>query len=346
MKPIQSVVYGCDGLTLSDWEKSFFAEQNPFGFIVFKRNVESPEQLRSLCQEFRNCVGDSTRPVFVDQEGGRVARLRPPHWPQLPPMARIGYLYDVDPETGKRASFLVGQILGDMLSDIGINVDCAPVLDLKMPETHDVIGDRAFHHDPVIVACLAEEFARGLMSFAVFPVIKHLPGHGRTMVDSHYKLPVISASMDILQTDHKPFQMLNNMLFGMSGHLLLTAYDPNLPATLSPDIIAKVIRQHIGFKGLLLSDDISMHALSGSYRERVVSAYEAGCDIILHCNGAQAEMVEIATVTQSISPDNWQKWQLAWADLLKHSKGKASEHAFEKQQAMSELTTLLSYVIA
>lgn len=333
----QAVIYGCAGQSLSDWERDFFKEQNPFGLILFRRNIESPDQVRALCTAFRDIVADPHRPILIDQEGGRVARLRPPHWPALPAMARIGQLYDLEAAKGEQAAYLVGQILGVMLSDLGINLDCAPVLDLMMPETHDVIGDRAFHADPQIVSLLGGQLARGLLSQAVFPVMKHLPGHGRTLVDSHHDLPVIQATASELALDHQPFADLNQMLFGMSAHLLLTCYDQAQPATLSKTIIQKIIREKIGFQNILMTDDISMKALGGSYTSRVQKAYAAGCDLILHCNGDATEMAEIAAAAHICSERLWHIWQTELDTILATSRA----DKIDLSQALKDLSLLL-----
>lgn len=333
----QAVIYGCAGQFLSDWEKDFFKEQNPFGLILFRRNIETPDQVRALCESFRKIVADPNRPILIDQEGGRVARLRPPHWPALPAMAHIGQLYDQDSAKGEQAAYLIGQILGAMLSDLGINLDCAPVLDLMMPETHDVIGDRAFHADPKIVSLLGGQLAEGLLSQAVFPVMKHLPGHGRTLVDSHHDLPIITASAADLSRDHQPFTDLNHMLFGMSAHLLLTCYDESQPATLSKNIIQDVIREKIGFRNILMTDDISMKALGGSYASRTEKAYQAGCDLILHCNGNATEMAEIAEAAQDCSDLLWQRWQTELQTVLAQKE----DQKIELSQAVKDLAVLL-----
>ena len=289
-----AAILGCAGLSLSSDEKRLFEEADPLGFILFARNVESADQVRNLVAELRDCVGRGDAPVLIDQEGGRVARLPSPPWRTAPPALQIGALYETDPKAACEAARLNGRLLAHDLFGLGINVDCVPVLDLLFPETHGIIGDRSFGRDPEAVAALGRATCEGLLAGGVLPVIKHIPGHGRATLDSHEALPVVDVSRDKLETsDFRPFQMLADMPMAMTAHVVYSAIDGNAPATTSSTVIAETIRGHIGFDGLLMSDDLSMKALSGDMTVRTKAALDAGCDIALHCNGDVAEMTAV-----------------------------------------------------
>jgi len=291
----RAAILGCAGQDLTADERAFFRDADPLGFILFARNVDTPERTRRLVEELRSCVARAEAPVLVDQEGGRVARLRPPHWRKAPPARLLGELYARNPEQGLEATKLNSHLLAADLVSIGADVDCLPVLDIAFPETHAVIGDRAYASQPEPVAALGRAAAEGLMAESVMPVIKHIPGHGRATVDSHDHLPTVSASRDLLErTDFLPFKLLSDLPWAMTGHLLFEAVDPKAAITVSARGLKDVIRDHIGFDGLLLSDDLSMQALGGSLGERAARALAAGCDIALHCNGRMDEMVEVA----------------------------------------------------
>lgn len=291
-----AAVFGCSGLSLSEDERSFFREVRPWGFILFARNVETPDQVRHLVEEMRDSAQRSEAPVLIDQEGGRVQRLRPPHWRVLPPAAAIGAIADRrSPAEAAEAARIAGRLIAEDLGPLGITVDCAPVLDLRRPETHQVIGDRAYGAEPGRVAELARACAEGLLAGSVLPVTKHIPGHGRATVDSHEALPKVGASYsDLLESDFKPFEKLNDLPISMTAHVVFEAVDPDAPVTTSKTAIAEVLRGIIGFQGLLLSDDLSMKALGGTLGARAAAARAAGCDIALHCNGDMAEMREVA----------------------------------------------------
>ncbi len=288
----RAFITGISGLALTTEEKNFIQEYRPLGYILFARNVENPEQVLRLTAELQAQLGENS-PILIDQEGGRVARLKPPHWPVFPSMQK---LVD-DAENKEAASFSCyqqGKNLGAMLKKLGINVDCAPVLDLRLPNTHAIIGDRSPSADPELVAHYGEALARGLMEEKVFPIIKHIPGHGRATLDSHEDLPIVDVDFETLKrTDFLPFKLLAHLPLAMTAHIIYTALDAKLPATLSP-IVIRYIRDEIGFSGWLMSDDVSMKALRGSIKERVDSLFAAGCDIALHCNGEMAEMLEVA----------------------------------------------------
>jgi beta-N-acetylhexosaminidase len=294
----RAAIFGCAGPDLTADERDFLRDADPLGFILFARNVGTPERTRRLVEELRSSVARAEAPVLVDQEGGRVARLRPPHWRKAPPARLLGELYARSPELGLEAAKLNSRLLAADLASIGADVDCLPVLDLAFPETHAVIGDRAYASQPEPVAALGRAAAEGLLAEGVLPVIKHIPGHGRATVDSHDRLPTVSAPVELLErTDFLPFKLLADLPWAMTGHLLFEAIDREAAITVSPRGVKDVIRDHIGFDGLLLSDDLSMQALGGSLGERAARALAAGCDIALHCNGRMDEMVEVAART-------------------------------------------------
>ena len=298
----KAAIFGCAGPVLSTQERVFFAAQNPFGFILFARNVQAPDQVRALVKALRESVRRDDAPVLIDQEGGRVARLKPPHWRAAPAAAKIAALADQDIDAACEAAWLNARLIGGELAALGIDVDCAPVCDVPVAGSHNVIGDRAYGSDPGRVATLARAAALGFLDAGVLPVIKHMPGHGRTRVDSHLDLPIVDATRAELEiTDFVPFKALADMPWGMTGHLRFTALDKDLPATLSPTIIRDIIRGQIGFDGLLLTDDLSMKALGGSFAERTRAALAAGCDVALHCNGDMAEMEGVASAASPLS---------------------------------------------
>lgn len=296
-----AVIFGCAGMMLSAAERDFFEATNPLGFILFARNCHSPAQVRALTKDLRACVGRADAPVLIDQEGGRVARLRPPHWRAAPPAARFGALALNDPARAEEAVRLNGRLLAWELAALGISVDCAPVLDVPTPAAHEVIGDRAFGRDPHLCARLGRALCEGLLAGGVLPVIKHIPGHGRATADSHTDLPVVEAAhADLAAVDFVAFRELADMPWAMTAHILYTALDERRVATLSDTVIERIIRNEIGYDGLLVSDDLSMKALPGSLGERAERALAAGCDVVLHCNGKAAEMQEVAAAVGSL----------------------------------------------
>jgi beta-N-acetylhexosaminidase len=291
----RALIVGCAGPTLSVAEREFLDRAKPWGLILFKRNIESPAQVTALIQEFRGVVGYRDAPVLIDQEGGRVQRLSPPQWPDFPPAGRFGDAYGRDRARGMAAARLGGRLIASELSTLGITIDCMPVADLRLPEGHGVIGDRAYGMEIEIVAELARAAADGLIAGGVLPVVKHIPGHGRARTDSHEALPVVETSrVELERTDFEPFRRLHDLPIAMTAHVVYAAIDPVHPATVSSAVVQEIIRGHIGFDGLLLTDDLSMKALSGGFRERAEAALAAGCDIVLHCNGRLGEMTEIA----------------------------------------------------
>jgi beta-N-acetylhexosaminidase len=312
----KAVIFGCAGPTLSAWERDFFAREQPFGFILFQRNCQDPAQVRSLVGALRDSIGRSDAPVLIDQEGGRVARLKPPHWRAAPAAARFGALAQSNPDAAREAIRLNARLLAEELLALGITIDCAPVLDLPVPGGHDVIGDRAFCADVQVIATLGRAFCDGLLEGGVLPVIKHIPGHGRTMVDSHHRLPVVTAPRAELEaSDFATFRALADAPWAMTGHVVYTEIDPDRPATTSRRVIDEIVRGHIGFDGVLVSDDLSMQALAGGLGERTAAALAAGCDLALHCNGKPDEMTAVADAAGPLSAEARRRIAAAAAKL-------------------------------
>ncbi|MCG8361508.1 MAG: beta-N-acetylhexosaminidase [Kiloniellales bacterium] len=319
------VIFGCEGTRLTDWEASFFAESRPLGFILFARNCQSPDQVRGLVASLRETIGDPLAPILMDQEGGRVLRLKPPQWPALPAARRFGELAERGDPGAERALELFARLLAAQLLDLGISVDCVPLLDLRSPTAHDVIGDRAFGDDPELVARLGRVVCDVLLASGVMPVVKHMPGHGRAKVDSHAELPLVEASREALEaTDFAPFRALKDAPWGMTAHVLYQAIDPERPATTSPRVIAEVIRGWIGFDGVLVSDDLSMDALEGSVGSRARAALEAGCDLALHCNGEAAEMEAVAANVDEMTAATHRRLEAAAARLAPAAQADAA----------------------
>lgn len=316
---MKAVIFGCAGTSLSADERAFFRDADPLGFILFARNIENPDQARRLTEDLRSCVARGEAPVLIDQEGGRVARLRPPHWRKAPPARLLGDLYARDPESGLEATRLNSRLLAADVASIGCDVDCLPVLDIGFPETHAVIGDRAYAGQPEPVAALGRAAAEGLLAEGVMPVIKHMPGHGRASVDSHETLPRVSAPRALLErTDFVPFKLLADLPWAMTAHVLYEAIDSAAAGTVSARIVREVVRGHIGFEGLLVSDDLSMQALGGTVGERVAAALAAGCDIGLHCNGRMAEMREVAANAGPLTAIGRQRFEVGRQYLARH----------------------------
>lgn len=290
----RAFIIGLAGLTISAAERSFLRDAEPWGLIIFKRNVSTPDQVAELTQSFRDYVGWEA-PVFVDQEGGRVQRLGPPYWPVYPPGRRYGELYDRDTVSGIASARLAGHLIAADLKPLGIDADCLPLADVPQESSDPVIGDRAYGNDPGKVAAIAKAIAEGLQAGGVLPVLKHLPGHGRATADSHHKLPVVDTDKATLEaTDFAAFRPLAGLPMGMTAHVVFSAFDPVAPATTSVTMVRQVIRGFIGFQGLLMSDDISMNALAGTIADRSRAALAAGCDVVLHCNGDMSEMEAVA----------------------------------------------------
>jgi beta-N-acetylhexosaminidase len=290
-----AAIFGCAGKQLSADEKAFFRDARPWGFILFARNIGTADQTRALIDDLRRAAGDDNALVFVDQEGGRVQRLKPPLARLRRPAEMFGALYARDPQVAVEAVTLNHQLIAHELRALGFDADCAPCIDLRLPETHAVIGDRAFGREPSLVTALGRAAMDGLLAGGVAPVIKHIPGHGRAAADSHLELPVVETPLGILEnTDFQPFRGLADAPMAMTAHVVFTDVDPDACVTLSHRAIETVVRGFIGFDGLLMSDDLSMHALGGSFEERTRRSIAAGCDVVLHCNGDAEEMRAIA----------------------------------------------------
>jgi beta-N-acetylhexosaminidase len=310
---MQPLFLGLAGMTVNDEERALFRSSNPAGYILFKRNVDSPDQVRALTQSLRDLAGRDV-PILIDQEGGRVARLRPPHWPEFPTGERFGLLYDKAPITAIEACRLNALALAALLKDLGINVDCLPLLDVRDLQGHDIIGDRSFGAEPMVVSALGKAVLDGFRAGGICGVVKHIPGHGRARADSHLELPVVTASRDELERDFEPFRRLADAPMAMTAHITYTALDAARCATLSPDVI-DFIRNDIGFDGLLMSDDLGMHALGNpqsgghppgsnalsDFGARALASLDAGCDIALHCSGDFNEMRSIVEAAPVIS---------------------------------------------
>jgi beta-N-acetylhexosaminidase len=299
---IRAFIVGVSGLVLTDDERAFLRDQQPWGFILFKRNVDTPAQVTDLVIDLRATVGRDDAPVLIDQEGGRVQRLGPPHWPLYPPGAVFGALYDQDRAAGLEAARLSSRLIAADLTDLGITVNCLPLADVPVAGADAVIGDRAYGTDPDKVAAIARAVTDGLEQGGVLPVLKHIPGHGRATADSHAALPMVDTpAAELAKTDFAAFKRLADLPMAMTAHVVFSAFDAAQPATTSATMIEQVIRGAIGFQGLLMSDDVSMNALEGSIAERTQAIVAAGCDMVLHCNGRMEEMRLVAAETPVLS---------------------------------------------
>jgi beta-N-acetylhexosaminidase len=328
-------IYGCAGTTLGESERAFFREVEPWGFILFARNIHDREQVRRLVAQLRETVGDQRAPVLIDQEGGRVARLKPPGWRERPPAARFGAVYAEQHEAALEAAYLNARLIAHDLAELGINVDCVPVLDVPVEGADDIIGDRAFAHDPIAIIDLGRAQIDGLMDGGVLPIMKHIPGHGRATADSHHALPRVSTDAEVLSaTDFVTFRSLDTCPMAMTAHVVYEAIDPQRPATTSPKVIRDVIRGEMGFDGVLISDDLSMNALDGPLSVRTKAALFAGCDIVLHCNGKLDEMREVASEVKPLDGQAKRRCEHALSHLVEPDE-------FDPAAAEARLTELL-----
>ncbi|MGN6154642.1 MAG: beta-N-acetylhexosaminidase [Sphingomicrobium sp.] len=291
---MQAAIYGLSGPALTDDERDFFRDSDPAGFILFKRNCVDSAQLKALTDSLRALGGRDDLPILIDQEGGRVARMQPPEWPKFPAAWSFAELYDKAPISAIEAEMANARALALMLRAHGINVDCLPLLDVRRPEADDIIGDRALGAQPMQVAALGRAVLDGFAAAGVVGVVKHIPGHGRALCDSHKELPVVTASAEELETDLEPFERLNWAPMGMMAHVVYTAWDKERPASQSPIVVSEIVRGRIGFDGWLMSDDIGMEALKGGFADRAKGVIGAGCDVVLHCSGKMDEMVAVA----------------------------------------------------
>jgi beta-N-acetylhexosaminidase len=310
------VIYGCAGTTLNDDERAFYRDTQPWGFILFARNIADRDQVKRLVASLRETVGDARAPVLIDQEGGRVARLRPPQWQARPPAQRFALLHNDAPDAAHEAAYINARLIAYDLSELGINVDCVPVLDVPVDGADAVIGDRAYGRDPTVIIELGRATIEGMIEGGVLPVMKHIPGHGRATADTHLELPHVAASREELSaTDFVTFRSLSDCPMAMTAHVVYDAIDAQRPATTSPRVIKEVIRGEMGFDGLLMSDDLSMNALSGTLAQRAKAALFAGCDVLLHCNGKMDEMKEVATESKPLEDASLKRAEAALAHL-------------------------------
>ena len=317
------VISDVEGLKMNAEEKAFFSKHKPFGFILFKRNCDNPEQIKALTQEMRQCVGNDDIAILIDQEGGRVARLTPPHWKKYPAAAAYAKLYENDPALAKAAVQVHASLIANDLFNLGINVDCFPVVDIFYPGADKVIGDRAYGERPKSIAVLGRAGAEAMLSCGIIPIIKHIPGHGRADVDSHLQLPVVDTPLEQLRiSDFIPFQKLNDLPCAMTAHVIYSDIDPNRCATISPIVIKEIIRGELNFKGILFSDDISMKALNKPPAQNAVDALKAGCDLALHCNGSFNERQQVILATS----DYKLRGERIWEILKRKRKPKNIDH--------------------
>ena len=318
---MQAAIYGPEALELTRDERSFFRDAEPAGFILFRRNCADSEQLQRLTDSLRDLSGRADLPILIDQEGGRVARMRPPVWPAFPAAERFAHLYRAAPSSAIEAVRSNARALGLMLRSCGINVDALPLLDVRQEGATDIIGDRALGSEPMQVAALGRAVLDGLGSAGVLGIIKHMPGHGRALVDSHHELPVVTARAEELETDLEPFERLASAPMGMTAHVVYTAWDPDRPASMSPIVIRDTIRGRIGFDGFLMSDDIGMEALAGDFGSRASGVVAAGCDAALHCSGKMEEMVAVADAVPTMTGESEARLARAMAATMLEPEG-------------------------
>jgi beta-N-acetylhexosaminidase len=332
----RAFIIGVSGPELSAAEREFIRLERPWGFILFKRNIETPAQVILLISELRKELGEPDAPVLIDQEGGRVQRFGPPNWPAYPPGAVFGRLYDIDRALGLSAARLSARLIAADLTETGVTVDCLPLADVPVAGADAVIGDRAYGTEPGKVAAIARAVTEGLEQGGILPVLKHIPGHGRATADTHLKLAVVDTpKAELERTDFAAFQPLADLPMAMTAHVVFSALDPAHPATTSATIIEQVIRGVIGFQGLLMSDDVSMNALAGSIAERTRAVFAAGCDMVLHCNGKLEEMREVARETPQLSGNALQRAKRALAS-------RKAPQAFDRLAARAELDALIN----
>lgn len=310
-----AAIFGLEGLELTGDERAFFRDCDPAGFILFKRNCDNPEQLQRLTDSLRDISGRADVPILIDQEGGRVARMKPPQWPAFPPAERFATLYAAAPSSAIEAARSNARALGLMLRSVGVNVNALPLLDVRQPGASDIIGDRALGDQPMQVSALGRAVLDGLASAGVVGIVKHMPGHGRALVDSHHELPIVTASDEELQSDIEPFERLNWAPMGMMAHVVYTAWDAERPASQSEIVIERIVRQRIGFDGFLMSDDSNMNALSGTQPERAAACVAAGCDVALPCNGVLADNVATAEALPALSAQGLERLERAMASV-------------------------------
>jgi beta-N-acetylhexosaminidase len=332
----RAFITGVAGIRLTEDERAFLRDSRPWGFILFKRNIDNPTQVARLVDDLRDAIGQPDAPVLIDQEGGRVQRLGPPHWPAYPPGAVFSALYDADSRAGLTAARLSARLIAADLIDVGITVDCLPLADVPVEGADAVIGNRAYGTEPAKVAAIARAVTDGLQQGGVLPVLKHIPGHGRATADTHFALPTVDTPRDELdRTDFAAFQPLADLPMAMTAHVVFSAIDPAQPATTSATMISQVIRGSIGFQGLLMSDDVSMNALAGTVSERTRAIIAAGCDVVLHCNGKLHEMRQVAAGVPELSGQALARAKAALA-------ARKPPQSFGREAARAELDGLIS----
>jgi beta-N-acetylhexosaminidase len=334
---MQAAIYAPEGLELTTDERRFFRDVDPAGFILFRRNCETPEQLLRLTDSLRELTGRTDLPLLIDQEGGRVARMRPPVWPAFPAAERFANLYRAAPSSAIEAVRENARALALMLRSCGINVDALPLLDVRQEGATDIIGDRALGSEPMQVAALGRAVLDGLGSAGVVGIVKHMPGHGRALVDSHKELPVVTASAEELEVDLEPFERLAWAPMGMTAHVVYTVWDPDRPASLSPIVIGDIIRGRIGFDGFLMSDDIGMEALAGDFGSRASGVVAAGCDAALHCSGKMEEMIAVAEAAPPLSAEGEARLARAMAATMLDFDGPDMAEALAKRDQLLAL---------
>jgi len=334
---MQAAIYGIEGTELTPDERAFFKDSDPSGFILFKRNCESRQQLIRLTAQLRDISGRPEVPILIDQEGGRVARMRPPEWPTFPAGEAFDRLYQLAPSSAIEAARSNARALGLMLGEVGVNVDCLPMLDVRQPGASDIVGDRALGADPMQVSTLGRAILDGLHSAGVLGVIKHIPGHGRALVDSHKELPIVLADEADLAVDLEPFERLRGAAMGMTAHVVYTAWDAQRPGSQSPVVIRDIIRERIGFDGFLMSDDIGMEALVGDHGQRAAACVAAGCDVALHCDGKMDNMLLVAKAVPALSAEGEARLSRAMALTFTPEDGMDFAEAVEKRDALLAL---------
>ena len=334
---MQAAIYGIEGTELTRDERAFFADADPAGFILFRRNCECRDQLVRLTSALREVSGRPEVPILIDQEGGRVARMRPPEWPAFPAGEAFDRLYQLAPSSAIEAARSNARALGLMLNEVGVNVDCLPMLDVRQPGATDIVGDRALGSDPMQVSALGRAILDGLHSAGVLGVIKHIPGHGRALVDSHKELPIVLADEEDLAVDLEPFERLRGAAMGMTAHVVYTAWDSERPGSQSPIVIQDIIRERIGFDGFLMSDDIGMEALSGDHGQRAAACVAAGCDVALHCDGQMENMRLVADAVPALSQEGEARLARAMALTFTPQDGMDFAAAVEKRDSLLAL---------
>jgi beta-N-acetylhexosaminidase len=334
---MQAAFYGLSGLALTPDERDFFRDCDPAGYILFARNCGDRAQLKALTDDLRALHGRDPLPILIDQEGGRVKRLRPPEWPAFPAGEAFARLYDKAPMSAIEAARANARAIAILLAEVGVNVDCMPVLDVRQPGATDIVGDRALGSEPMQVAALGRAVLDGLASGGTVGVIKHMPGHGRALVDSHKEMPVVRASAAELEIDLEPFRTLAWAPMGMTCHCVFTAWDEERPASQSPAVIGEVVRGRIGFDGFLMSDDIGMHALSGGFDARARRVLAAGTDAVLHCSGVLEEMVAVASAAGDLSPEGAGRLERAMASVAASDDGASYEELADKRDRLLAL---------